>query len=191
MKKQKPEKGCYGYIRYQKRIRIVRTILFFAAAVAIYLAGYFLNDGDKRNIYTIIAMLGVIPGSLSCVSAIMMCMRKPMDSGLYREISDAAGSLEMAYELYFTTHDINLYVDAAAVANDTVAAFTHEDVKQDVIQFMENHIEKSLRATGYRRKVKIFRNEKQFLERLRQMEAKGGSNEEDLAARRSMLALVL
>lgn len=191
MKKTKPEKGCYGYIRYQKRIRLLRTVLCFAAAFAIYLIGYLLNDGDKKNIYTIIAMLGIIPASLSCVGAIMMGLRKPMDEVLYRDVKDAAGSLNVAYELYFTTHDTNLFVDAAAVADGTVAAFTHEDVKQDVIRFMEDHIEKSLRASGHRRKVKIFQNEKQFLERLRQMDAKGGENGEDLAARRAMLALVL
>lgn len=191
MKRQKPEKGCYGYIRYQKKIRLLRTVLCFAVAFAIYLIGYLLNDGDRKNIYTIIAMLGIIPASLSCVGTIMMCMRKPMDSALYRDIKSAAGKLDVAYELYFTTHDTNLYVDAAVVADGTVAAFTHEDVKQDVIHFMEDHIEKSLRASGHKRKVKIFQNEKQFLERLRQMDSKGGESEEDLAARRTMLALVL
>ena len=150
MKKTKPEKGCYGYIRYQKRIRLLRTVLCFAAAFAIYLIGYLLNDGDKKNIYTIIAMLGIIPASLSCVGAIMMGLRKPMDEVLYRDVKEAAGSLNVAYELYFTTHDTNLFVDAAAVADGTVAAFTHEDVKQDVIRFMEDHIEKSLRASGHR-----------------------------------------
>lgn len=191
MKRQKPEKGSFGYIRYQKIIRVARTVLSFAAAFLIYLIGYLLNDGDKKNIYTVIAMLGIIPASLSCVGAIMMCMRKPMSQELYHDIREAAGSLRMAYELYFTTHDVNLFVDAAAVADGTVAAFTHEDVKQDVIRFMENHIEKSLRASGYHRKVKIFQNEKPFLERLRQMDERGGSNDEDLAVRQTILALVL
>lgn len=191
MKKEKPVKGNFGYIRYQKKLRVLRTVACFAVAFFIYFIGYRLNAGDKKNIYTVIAVLGLIPASLSCVGAIMMCMRKPMDESLYREIETAAGDVKMAYELYFTTHDINLFIDAAGIADGTVAAYTHEDVKNDVIQFMEKHIEKSLRASGWHRKVKIFQNKKQFLERLKTMNQKGGSDAEDLSARETMLALVL
>lgn len=191
MKKKKISKGEFGYIRNQKKVRLLKTVLMFACAFAIFLVGFVLNNGDKKNIYTVIACLGIIPASLSLIEGIMMWMRTPMDESLYRRISEVSGDLVMAYEMYFTTHDINLFVDAAAIANDTVAAFTHEDAKPDVIHFMEDHIQKSLRASGHRRTVKIFQNEKQFLERVSQLAGKSGPTEEDRATRHSMLTIVL
>jgi hypothetical protein len=184
-------KGEFGYIRRQKRIRTIRTILCFAVAFAIYLTGYLLNKGDRRNIYTIIAMLGMIPAALSCVSAIMMGLRKPMDGALYERIRESAGNLHVAYELYFTTYERNLFVDGVAVGDGTVAAFTHVDANGEVIRAMEQHLEKSLRAAGYHRKVKIFQNEKQFLERLRAMNLRDSQTAEDEAARETLLALAL
>ena len=162
------QKGEYGYIRRQKRVRLIKTILFFALAFAVFFVGVYLNHGDKRNIYTVIAMVGVIPSAMAAVSAIMIWLRPSMDAQLYQEISAASGNLQMLYELFLTTREKNLYLDAVMINSDQVLAYTHENTSASELHFFEEHITKTLRASGNKRNVKIFDSgsKKQFLSRI-------------------------
>lgn len=161
------KKGDYGYIRSQKIIRLVRTLLIFALAFAILVVGLVLNDGDRKNIYTVIAMVGCIPACMSAVSVIMMWMRKPMEKALYERIEKHTGDPLMLYEMYFTTRDISLFVDAVAVSGEYIMCYTHEaDRKAADIKFIETHLTKTMRAEGFNETVKIFTQEKAYLERL-------------------------
>ena len=78
----------------------------------------------------------------------------------------------MLYELYLTTRDQNLFIDAAAVCGEYITAYTHENAAPGVLQFMEGHIRKSVLQSGYKVTVKIFSNRKNFLERIDQMREK-------------------
>ena len=71
----KISKGDYGYIRSQKIRRLGRTAALFALAFGIFAVGMILNHGDRKNIYSIVAAVGTIPGAMSLVSTIMMWMR--------------------------------------------------------------------------------------------------------------------
>ena len=166
MKNTKIRKGDFGYIRKQKLVRLLRTLACFLLPLAFFTVGYVLNRGDRYNIYTIIALVGCIPACMSLVGMIMMWMQKPMRSELYEEIQAHAGELVMSYEMYMTTREISIFVDAAAVCGETVAAYTDRPAKRKDLDFMEQHIEKTLRANHYKMSVKIFDQKKAFLERL-------------------------
>ncbi len=166
MKSSKIRKGDFGYIRKQKLVRLLRTLAFFLLPAGIFTVGYVLNRGDRYNIYTVIALVGCIPACMSLVGTIVMWMQKPMTQELYQEIQPHAGSLLMVYEMYMTTREISIFVDAAAVCGGYVAAYTDRPAKRKDLEFMESHIEKTLRANKYRMSVKIFDQKKAFLERL-------------------------
>lgn len=168
----KIEKGQYGYIRHEKFKRVLRTVIAFAIDFAIFAFGLIMNNGSRRNIYSIIAAVGCVPAAMSMVGMIMMLMRKPMDQELHTDIEAHAGSLPMLYELYLTTRDQNLFIDAVAVCGEYIIAYTHENAAPGVLQFMEGHIRKSVLQSGYKVTVKIFSNRKNFLERIDQMREK-------------------
>lgn len=160
------EKGSFGYIRRQKYVRVLRTLGFFGLAAAILLAGLILNHGDKKNIYTVIAMVGCIPAAMSFVSMVMILLRKPMSSELYHEISEHQGKLMVMYEVFLTTRDLNMFLDAVIICGDYVTAYESEDAKSSDITFMEEYLKRTLRASGYNVSVKIFDSKKHFLERM-------------------------
>ena len=166
MKSSKIRKGDFGYIQKQKRTRLLRTLACFLLPAAFFTVGMVLNQGDRYNIYTIIALVGCIPACMSLVSMIMMWMQKPMRRELYEEIQPHAGDLLMAYEMYMTTRDISIFVDAAAICGEYVAAYTDRPARRKDLDFMEQHITKTLRANKYKMTVKIFDQKKAFLERL-------------------------
>ena len=190
----KGQKGEYGYIKRQKRVRLIRTVLFFVAAFTVFFVGVYLNHGDKRSIYTVIAMVGVIHAAMAAVSAIMIWLRPSMDAELYRNISSVSGNLQMLYELFLTTREKNLYLDAAVITGDQVLAYTHEDVSTADLRFFEDHITRSLRTSGLKRSIKIFdsSNQKQFLSRIEMLnDRQPAESDTDYLVRTALLAIAL
>ena len=57
---KKVNKGDYGYIRYEKKKRLLITVALFLIPLAAFLAA-FLITGTKKNIITVIAMVGCLP----------------------------------------------------------------------------------------------------------------------------------
>ena len=170
-------KGQYGYIRSQKLVRLWRTIICFALPLAFFIFGLIINHGDRASIYSVIALVGCIPGCMSAVNMIVMWIRKPMDRDLYDEISAKAKDLCVVYELYLTTYEKNLFLDATAIAGDYIACYTTEEARHSDIVKMEEHIVKTIRANGYKVTVKIFDQKKAFLDRMAQMLEKKGEYE--------------
>ncbi|MGI6088945.1 MAG: hypothetical protein ACOYBF_02965 [Bilifractor porci] len=177
----KIRKGDYGYIRSQKIRRLGRTAALFALAFGIFAVGMILNHGDRKNIYSIVAAVGTIPGAMSLVSTIMMWMRHPVSEELHEEIARHGGDLRILYELYLTTRDINLFLDATVVCGPYVTAYSSEKTTPQNIHFMEEHIRKSLMTERFKESVKIFSvSEKdKFLERVDQIRAKREELETD------------
>lgn len=166
----KIQKGRYGYIRSQKLIRFLRTLVIFVLDFVIFFVGLSLNGGDRRNIYTVIAAVGVIPAAMSLVGMIMMWLRPPMDAALYESCSAKDVEKIILYELFLTTREHNLYLDATIVRGDQVLSYTHEMVGADKIRIMEEHITRTLRAEHAQRKVKITQDLDLFLSRVESME---------------------
>ncbi len=175
----KTNKGDFGYIRSQKRIRLGRTIAVFALDFVIFGIGLYLNSGDRRNIYSVIAAIGCIPGAMSLVSFIMMVMRRPMRQELYNEIAVHTEGLRVLYEIYLTTRDINIYLQAVVICGEYIMCYTEDELPQSSITFMEKHINKSVLQEGHRSTVKIFTNKGNFLDRCDQLVEKRESFEKD------------
>lgn len=164
----KVNKGEFGYVKRQKWIRLWKTLAFFLLPLVLLLVGLLLNHGDRRNIYTVIAMVGCIPACMSAVSMIMMWMQRPLGLELYQEICAHAGQVTMVYELCLTTREKNLFLDAAALHEESILAYTDRETDQKVLTAMEDHICRTLRVENYKVTVKILdaSRKKAFLERL-------------------------
>ncbi len=162
-------KGEFGYIRSERIRRLVRTVLLFGMAFGVFAIGLALNGGDRRNVWSVAAAVGCIPGAMSMTGLIMIWLRRPMSADLYQRISGAAGDLLMLYELYLTTQDRSMFLDAAAVCGEYVMAFTSEKATAGELAFMEQHIRRSLQGAGFRTTVKIYTDTGKYTERLAQL----------------------
>lgn len=163
---KKVKKGSYGYIRWEKFRRCLMTLLMLALPLAFFIVGMILNKGDRKSIYTVIAIVGCLPACKSMVGMIMMWLQKPMAEEHYQEISKKSGRLEMVYELYITSYEKNAMLEAAAICGEEVACFGVRISDRKELEQMEHHIQKLLRTNGYKTHVKIFTDLKHYLERL-------------------------
>ena len=162
----KVRKGTYGYVRYEKKRRLLVTIGMFVMPLAILIAGLIICNGDKNNIFTVIAVVGCLPGCKSMVGLIMMMMQKSAKKETVEEIQGHAGNLLMLYEMFCTKEQDRLMVDAVAVCGYEVVGYTTHAKSRKQIEDCEKHIGKLLRANGYKNHVKIFDQMKPYLERL-------------------------
>jgi hypothetical protein len=164
----KAKKGEWGYFNAQKRRRFLASALLFAIPVFILVTSsiYF---GTRKNFMTIIAMVGLIPAAMSVVNLIMFLMRKSLPEEEYRTLSAHEGDLTVAYELYFTSEKKNALVDCIAICgNDIVGLVTDEKTDH---KFAREHLEKMLRADGYKVSVHMLRDIRKFTERMDSLNA--------------------
>ena len=122
---KKVKKGDYGYIRYEKKKRLLTTVVLFLIPLAAFLAA-FLITGTKKNIITVIAMVGCLPACRALVNMIMMWLQKPMDAKVYKKIQAHEGELEVTYETYLTTYEKSVFVESFAVCLLTLMLFLRE-----------------------------------------------------------------
>ncbi len=159
----KIRKGNFGYIRAQKKKRVLVTLVLFAIPLLIFFTGLAITK-TRLNLFTFVAIMGCLPASKSAVGMILMLMQKPMEETAYRQIEAHKGSLEVAYELTVTAYEKSTQIDSIAVCANTVIGYT-QSLKAD-LSFAEQHMEKILKGNGYKVNVKIFRELKPYLERL-------------------------
>ena len=67
----KVQRGEFGYIRTRKRRALTGTLLMAVIGIAVFVVGLLLNKMSNRNIFTVIAILFVLPGAKNLVALIV------------------------------------------------------------------------------------------------------------------------
>lgn len=162
----KTVKGSYKYI-YNERIRaIILTVIMYILAVGIYFLGY-LTMHTNKNIWTIIAVLSILPASKSAIRMIMLIRYKSIPESLYYDIENRKGDLKSLYELIITTSDKSYLCDAVVYSNDTLIILSHIDQKGE--KKLLEHLNNSFESEGVKTTVKVFSDEKKFISRIIEM----------------------
>lgn len=161
--RKKIRKGDFGYIQSEKIRRLLVTVALFVIPLAAF-AGGVLVTGTKKNLITVIAMVGCLPACKSMVGLIMMWMQKSMDPAVYRQIKEHAGDLVMSYEMYLTSYEKSTFVESFAVCGNKVVGYSSRITGSP--QFVEQHVRKILKQNGYKTEVKVLTELKPYLERL-------------------------
>ena len=157
------KKGEFGYSRSEKLRRLLVTLGLFVLPVGILVAGW-LYYGSRNNIFTVIAVVGALPGCRSIVNLIMMMRTPQMDSEAYQQIYKHSKGLTMAYELYITFYEKNAFIDAAAFCGNLVACYSSDPGCDS--KFISENIEEMLKKNGFRVNVTIAKDLNAYLGRL-------------------------
>ena len=174
-------KGEYGYIAYQRKVVIIRTIIFFAISVAIFIIGY-ITTGTRRNLLTIVAVLGCLPACKSLVNLIMFAKAKGCSEEAHKEIEGIADSLNDVYDLYMTSYDKNYAVSHIVICGNIVTGFS-EDMDPDTARDCEKHIKEHLAIDGFKdMTIKMFTDLHKYTDRLKQLKELDDKGNYDSAA---------
>ena len=184
-------KGTYGYIRKKRVQTALITAAMFIISFGIIITGY-VTTGSKRNILTIVGILGLLPASKSLVSLIMLLRAGYASSSLYEKISKTDESLVSMYDMYFTSYKKN-YAVSHMVVNDGVILGYSEDKNFDQ-KGCQEHLENMLKSAGHKKfTVCLSTNEDEYIDMVHKLNEKANnirSEESDDGLRISLYEIV-
>lgn len=176
MKLMQTNKGEFGYLKRERKRRIIIAAILLGVPLFIFTACG--STWHKEHPSGPSLPVGSLPGCKAVVDVIMVMLAKPVNPAVYKKIHAHQGDLVMAYEMYMTFYEKKCAIDAIAVCGNTVVGYT-SDPKADT-GFMAEEAQKLVRKNGYKVDVKILSELRPFLERLDSMNAHKDSLEEGL-----------
>lgn len=166
-------KGSFGYLKKQTIKQGLFALGLLAVCATIFLIGFFWLT-QHNTILTVVAVLGLLPVAKFIVSMIlfMKAERFSCEQHLYEEVMKIAGDrkddLLAGFDFYLTSYDKNFPLSVACVAKDCLIAYTPWE-KCDCNKCKE-HFEEYMKKNGISGiSVKVFTDEKKFLERFKQV----------------------
>lgn len=172
---RKYPKGAYEYANYKKRMDFIYMIILFALPIGLFIIGY-MTTGSKKNILTILAVLGLLPASKMVVSLIMSLRVKVCDDAVRKAIDEHIGALNGFYHLYFTSYDKNFpFVHTVATNNSLISYCSDEKVNEKAFQ---EHIKDLMKKEGINdvTTVKVFYDFDKYLKRLDELNESQADN---------------
>lgn len=166
---KKAIKGTFGYLSNKRTQVMIRTILFFGISLALLIAGI-ITTGSKKNLLTVVAVLGCLPACKSLVNLVMYLKAKGCSKEVRDVIAKEEGKLIGMFDMYFTSYKLNFSISHMVVEGKNICGYT-EDEKMDT-GACEKHLETMLKQGGYKdMTIKIFKDLPKYCERLKQLNA--------------------
>ncbi|MCR5338476.1 MAG: hypothetical protein K6E75_07955 [Lachnospiraceae bacterium] len=187
------QKGEYGYLAYKKKIESIKTVIYFAIPLALFFAGL-IATGTKKNLLTLVAVLGILPASKNAVLMIMYLKSRGISAAAYETTESAlqkAGetvlsNMTVLYEMVFTTQEHTYEVPCMFIYAGSVCGYLpssgankkkegrkdgkKKTEKPDSLHVtLEKHIDQTLKREGISVNVKIFDGEEAFIKRVNEL----------------------
>ena len=164
---KKAVKGTYGYLKQKKNLVLIRTIIYFAIALALFSVGI-ITTGTRKNLLTVVSVLGLLPASKSFVNLVMYLKATGCSLSAKEMIEKSEGNLVGMYDMYFTSYKKNFPVSHMVVEGKTICGFTESNAC-DLNACME-HLETILKQSGHKDlTIKIFTDLNKYCDRLKQL----------------------
>lgn len=158
---KKCEKGTPGYLCEKLKIEIVRTIAYFAIVTAVFLLGY-SQTHSKKNLLTVVAVVGCLPACKALVGVITRIPYKTIDQATADEIAGKSPHLTVIYDLVVTSTEKIMPIDCMVISSDKVFGYTTG--KKINLQDTAAYLRKMLRQNDLPEvSVKIYDQYKPFL----------------------------
>lgn len=186
----KIQKGDFGYINNRKKKALTGVILMAAAGLAVFIAGLLLNKMSNRNIFSVIAVLFVLPGAKYLVRFIITFPYHSADRETYNRIkTHTDGKMQLYADMLVTSSEKVMFLDFIAVGNKYVIALASS--KNQEIQYIKKYLSDGVHNWGDSYKVKILDNEKNFLREIDNVTAQETDEEEEANVKSYLTSLVV
>lgn len=173
-------KGNYGYLKAKRLTVLIKTIIFFAISLALFIAGC-ITTGKKENLLTIVAVLGCLPACKSMVNTIILFRASGCSRQARAAIYPLEGRLIGMYDMYFTSYQKNFAISHMIVEGNIILGYT-ESADCDPASCQE-HLQNMLKQGGFKNMTVTISNRLSKycgqLKNLNQMPQSGTPEEDD------------
>lgn len=178
-----------GYLREKLKIEIVRTIVYFAIVLAVYLLGYSQTHSNK-NYLTVVAVVGCLPACKALVGVITRIPHKSIDPERAKEIAERASNLTVIYDLVVTSTEKIMPIECIVISGEVIFGYVSSpkvDLKETAsyIRRMLNQNELEVST------IKLFNQYKPFLLRVDGLESIAAVEQADTSEYEQKLAALI
>lgn len=162
-------KGQKNYLDTQKRYEILRTLIYFAISISLFVAGW-VHTGKRENLLTVVAVLGCLPACKSVVDMIMFLRFKSCKQAIAEQIEAHNEGLAGMFDVVFTSYENNFVIDHLTVRGNIICGYTSSSKLEE--QAFYKHLDAMLKKDNYKDiTIKIFTDIKKYTDRLEQLKA--------------------
>lgn len=183
-------RGEFGYIDAKKKKSLIGVLCMVVLGLAIFLLGLFLNKMSNRNVFTVIAVLFVLPGAKFLVALIVTMPYHSVTRQRYEKVKEKLAPGAVLYtDMVITSSEKIMHLDFAVVGNGQVLALLGKG-KQE-LAYVKKYLSDGVRNWGSGYTVKIVDSEKTFLADVAAMKEKEVDQEEEEKVRSYLISLIV
>lgn len=162
------ERCEYGRIRGEKRRNLTGVLCMIAIGVAIFILGLFLNKFDKRNIFTVVAVLFVLPMARYLSTLLVMLPYKTPEKALYEKVKEAIPKGSILFSDYlFTSSERAMGMSFFVLTGHELVGLAASD--KEKTDKITGYLSAELKKRGIPGKVVVFREQERFLAELKKI----------------------
>lgn len=172
------KKKCeYGYVRSQKGKMLSGALLMVLIGVAVFVLGLLLNKFEKANIFTIIAVLFVLPMARYLTSWIILLPFRTPESRLYEQVKALAPEGAVVFSDYvFTSGERVMGLSFLVLTDNEYIGLAAR--KQEKLPKVREYLSDALKKRAFSGKFVLYEKEEEFLTKLKKA-SKVTKKEED------------
>ena len=162
------ERCEYGHIREVKRKNLIGMLTMIGIGLGVFILGLCLNKFQYRNIFTIVAVLFVLPMARYLTTLIVVLPYHTPEESLYLKVKDAMPEGSVLFSDYaFTSRERAMGMHFFVLTgNELIGLLAGEKEKEDVIL---QYLSEGMKLRGIPGKIKLYKEEGRFLEELKKI----------------------
>ncbi len=157
------KKGTVGYLRKKKRFQILYTLLIALVSVALFLIGYFAT-GSTKNLLTVVAVLGVLPGAKSLVTVVILLPYRSLAPEKAEAFLKCCPEGAQTYgDLVFSSPERVMHLSFLCIVGTECVGLTEEGKQAEKITA---YFTETMKKQGVSVHMKVYTSDGEFQKRL-------------------------
>lgn len=186
----KVQRGEFGYIKSRKTRALLGTFLMVILGLAVFITGLLLNKMSNRNIFTVIAVLFVLPGAKFLVAYIVTFPYRSVEREQYDKVERVLSEgMKLYTDLVITSSEKVMHLDFIAIGNGKVIGLLGQG-KQE-LSYVRKYLTEGVHNWGSGYKVKIVDSEKTFMGEVSKVEPCEVDIEEEEHVKSYIISLIV
>ena len=152
----KAKRGDFGYINNRKKRTLTIAIIYSAISIGIYVLGLVLNHMSRQNLFTVIAVLGVLPIVKQIVGFVVVFPYHSVTEEQYQKVQKAL------------PERMELMTDLVITSSEKIGVLGNG--KQE-LSYVREYLSKGVANWGTQYKVQIVEKQAMFLQELARIDS--------------------
>ncbi len=174
MKKQKLVKGMYGFLKIKRIQVLLFTLVLFGLSFGMYFFGLY-HLKTNQSLYTVLAVLGLLPASKSAVKLIMLFRARECDERVYDRLRQIPYEYVL-YSVYLTMYKNSVAIDCMHVFPKQIILYTKDEVEEKSVETYLTNILQMQKFASIT--VKVFTKLEAYETRVQQLQERSLEDQE-------------